>query len=74
MSIAGAANMALPTRDVRDSILAEIQAGATRPTELLNRLGDRFPDFEIKEGLLRLLQEGLIELTSDRHLKLVEAA
>jgi hypothetical protein len=66
--------MTLPSEALRRAILESIRGGATRPTELLGVLGDRFSDFEIKEGLLRLLQEGVVELSSDRHVRIAEAA
>ena len=52
----------------KDAILEELEAGPSRPTMLLSRLGDRFTDFEIKEAVLRLLREGTLVLTSDRQL------
>jgi hypothetical protein len=55
--------------DAKDAILSELQAGPTRPTELLAKLENRFTDFEVKEALLRLLHEGKLVLTSDRQLK-----
>lgn len=58
----------------KDAILRELQAAPTRPTELLARLENRFTDFEVKEALLRLLHEGVLELTSDRQLKISEVA
>jgi hypothetical protein len=59
----------------KDAILEAVDAaGSIRPTELLSRLGGRFSDFEIKEAVLRLLNEGTVVLTSDRQLKLAQAA
>ncbi len=58
----------------KDAILKELAAGPSRPTELLAKLGDKFTDFALKEALLRLLHEGTLVLTSDRQLKLAEAA
>jgi hypothetical protein len=56
------------------AILDELAAQPCRPTELLAKLGDRFTDFELKEAMLRLLQQGALVMTSDRLLKLEEAA
>ncbi len=59
----------------RAAILQVLSAeGPSRPTELLGMLGDRYSDFELKETLLRLLQDGDVVLTSDRRLLLAEAA
>jgi len=58
----------------KDAILDQLAARPCRPTELLVSLGDRFTDFELKEAVLRLLQEGAVVMTSDRRLKLEEAA
>jgi len=58
------------TDEAKDAILRELQVHPSRPTELLETLGDRFTDFEIKEALLRLLHEGVLVLTSDRQLHL----
>jgi hypothetical protein len=58
----------------REAILQKLAEKPSRPTELLNALGDRFTDFEIKETLLYLLNDGILVLTSDRNLKLAENA
>jgi hypothetical protein len=55
--------------EAKDAILKDLEAsGPQRPSALLERLGDRFSDFEIKEAVLRLLREGTLVLTSDRQL------
>lgn len=59
---------------VKHSVLDELQRRALRPTELLNVLGDRYPDVAVKEAVLRLLQERSIQMTPDRQLQLAEAA
>ena len=56
----------------RQAILRELADKTSRPTELLDKLGNRFTDFEIKETLLYLLNDGTLVLTSDRKLKLAE--
>jgi hypothetical protein len=58
----------------KDAILQQLGAGPIRPTELLDKLGDRFSDFDLKEALLWLLHEGTLELTSDRQLRVAKAA
>jgi hypothetical protein len=55
---------------VRNAIINELSNGSSRPTELLEKLGDRFSDFEVKEALLNLLHEGTLVMTSDRQLKI----
>ena len=59
---------------VKHNILEELQQKALRPTELLNILGDKYSDVVVKEAVLRLLQERVIEMTPDRQLHLAEAA
>jgi hypothetical protein len=59
---------------VKHSVLEELQRQALRPTELLDLLGDRYSDAAVKEAVLRLLQERLIQMTPDRQLQLAEAA
>jgi hypothetical protein len=58
----------------RDAILRQLAFGPRRPTELLGTLGEEFTDFELNEAMLRLLHEGAVVMTSDRKLKLAEAA
>lgn len=59
---------------IRRAILGALAKAPTRPTDLLTQLQQEFNDFEIKEVLLRLLQEGELELTSERRLRLTSAA
>jgi hypothetical protein len=59
---------------VKHNVLAELQRKPLRPTELLNLLGDKYSDAAVKEAVLRLLQERLIQMTPDRQLQLAEAA
>lgn len=54
----------------KSAILRLLAERSARPTELLGRLGDEFTDFELKEALLGLLQEGSVAMGSDRTLKL----
>jgi hypothetical protein len=59
---------------VKDSVLEELQRNPRRPTELLDVLGDRYSDGAVKEAVLRLLQERLIQMTPDRQLQVADAA
>jgi len=59
---------------VKHNVLEELQRKALRPTELLNILGDKYSDVAVKEAVLRLLQERLIQMTPDRRLQMAEAA
>ncbi len=60
---------------VKHLVLAELEEHkALRPTELLNKLADKYPDAVIKEGVLRLLQEQSIKMTPDQQLELTEEA
>jgi hypothetical protein len=59
---------------VRDLIIHELTQSRMRPTELLALLGEHYPDSAIKEVVLRLLQEGRVEMAADRQLTLHEAA
>jgi len=59
---------------VKRVILAELERRALRPTELLNILGEHYPDVVVKEAVLRLLQDQMIKMTSDRQLQIAVAA
>ena len=60
---------------VKHVVLAELEEHkALRPTELLDKLGGKFPDVVIKESVLRLLQEREIKMTPDQQLELAEDA
>lgn len=65
--------MEIPTPELMRTIIDELGVPA-RPIELLERLGGRYSDFEIKEAVLRLLRDGVLELTSDRRLTVVKEA
>lgn len=54
---------------VKIDVIHELDQHNRRPVELLRTLGDNYPDDRIKEAVLRLLQEGRIELTPDRILR-----
>jgi hypothetical protein len=60
--------------EIKAAVIGSLQKQATRPTELLASLAHEYPDSSIKEAVLRLLQEGAIELTTDRRLREKEHA
>ena len=61
--------MALPT-NVREAVLNKLEESQARPIELLDRLAGReFTDSELQRAIADLLQEGRIELTSTRILR-----
>ena len=68
------ATAAVDLDTVKDSVFEELQLQPLRPTELLNLLGDRYSDGAVKEAVLRLLQERLIQMTPERQLQVAEAA
>ena len=55
--------------DLKASVIHELNEHSRRPIELLTSLAREYPDSSIKEAVLRLLQEGRIEFTSDRLLR-----
>ncbi|HWR15482.1 MAG TPA: hypothetical protein VN577_11685 [Terriglobales bacterium] len=59
---------------LKDEIIRELQTRALRPTDVLTSLHSRYPDPEIKEVILQLLQEGKLELSSDRRLHVAQVA
>jgi hypothetical protein len=59
---------------LKADVIRELDEQSRRPVELLTSLGNSYPDDRIKEAVLRLLQEGRIELTSDRHLQVIHDA
>jgi hypothetical protein len=59
---------------VKHAVLEELERQPLRPMQLLDALGNRYPDRVIKEGVLRLLQEGSIKMTPDQQLELAERA
>jgi hypothetical protein len=59
---------------VKRLVLTQLEQTALRPTDLLTILGDKYPDTAVKEAVLRLLQERLIEMTADQKLQMAEAA
>lgn len=60
---------------VKHVVLAELEEHeALRPTRLLTRLGDKFPDVVIKDSVQRLLQEQSIKMPPDQQLELPEDA
>ena len=55
--------------EIKAAVMGSLQKQTSRPTELLASLAEEYPDSSIKEAVLRLLQEGVIELTADRRLR-----
>jgi len=60
--------------EVKESVLVELGHNPRRPTELLTILGSRYSDPIIKEVVLRLLQEGRIQMAENRTLRIVGEA
>ena len=56
---------------LKADVIRRLDERSRRPIELLASLGDDYPDDRIKEMVLRLLQEGDIELTPDRLLRVI---
>lgn len=59
---------------LKHEIVRRIDTESWRPTDVLKALQESYPDSEVKEAILQLLQEGKIELSSDRRLHVVKAA
>ncbi len=59
---------------LKADVIRRLCERSRRPIELLASLGDNYPDDRIKEAVLRLLQEGDIEVTSDRLLRVTHHA
>ncbi len=59
---------------LKADVIRRLDERGRRPIELLASLGDDYPDDRIKEAVLRLLQEGDIELTPDRVLQVTRHA
>jgi hypothetical protein len=57
--------------DLKADVIRRLDEQSRRPIELLTVLSNSYPDDHIKEAVLRLLQEGRIELTADRHLRII---
>lgn len=64
----------MPDNEILGTIVREVENGVLEPSDILEKLGGQFSDFQIKEGILRLLREGDLELTSDRKLHQKRAA
>jgi hypothetical protein len=59
---------------LKAEVIRKLGEQSCRPIELLTSLAGSYPDDRIKEAVLRLLQEGRIELTPDRHLQVSQDA
>jgi hypothetical protein len=55
--------------EIKTAVIRSLHDQTRRPIELLDSLSPDYPDNHIKEAVLRLLQEGAIELTADRMLR-----
>jgi hypothetical protein len=66
------ASTVIDWESVKLGVLKELEHRALRPTDLLNILGDRYPDTVIKESVLRLLQDQSIKMTPDQQLQVAE--
>ncbi len=63
--------MATPAIDVREAVLREVRANEWQPMDLLLQLSrSGYTDSEIKRAVSELIQEGVIELTSHRLIKI----
>jgi len=63
--------MAAPAIDVREAILREVRENEWQPMDLLLRMSrSGYTDTEIKLAVSELIQEGAIELTSQRFIKI----
>jgi hypothetical protein len=55
--------------EIKIAVVDSLRTQTRRPLELLTSLAKDYPESTIKEAVLRLLQEGAVELTADRHLQ-----
>ena len=60
--------------ELKETVIQELVRHEMRPTELLDLLGNQFPDAAIKDVVLRLLREGRLEMTANRHLHVLPEA
>jgi hypothetical protein len=58
---------------LRALIITALQKGQLQPTELLDQLAAEYPEPALKSILLRLLNDGIIELTPNRRLQVAQA-
>jgi hypothetical protein len=64
-----------PSMTLRDSIVSRVRdRQQSRPTDLIRDLSTEYPAAEIKQMLLRLLQDGDVELTAEMQLMLTDQA
>lgn len=65
------ATMAGPAVEVRDAILHEVRENERQPMELLLQLSrSGYTETEIRRAVSELIQEGAIELTSHRLIRI----
>ena len=55
--------------EIKMVVVTSLHDQTLRPIELLDSLSPAYSDSDIKEAVLRLLQEGTIEFTADRMLR-----
>lgn len=63
------ATAVIDLENVKAAVIGSLHTRTRRPTELLDALSVEYPESSIKEAVLRLLREGSIEMTPDRHLQ-----
>jgi hypothetical protein len=65
------ATMAAPAIDIREAIIREVRENERQPMDLLLQLSrSGYTDSEIKRAISELIQEGAIELTSHRLIRI----
>lgn len=65
------ATMAAPAVEVRDAILHEVRENERQPMDLLLQLSrSGYTETEIRRAVSELIQEGAIELTSHRLIRI----
>jgi hypothetical protein len=63
--------MATPVANVREAILRQVRESECQPMDLLSQLSrSGYTDSEIKRAVSELIQEGAIELTSNRLIRI----
>jgi hypothetical protein len=63
--------MAAPATNVREAILRQVRENECQPMDLLLQLSrSGYTDSEIKRAVSELIQEGAIELTSNRLIRI----
>jgi hypothetical protein len=63
------ASIAIDLESLKADVVRQLDEQERKPLELLKLMENTYPDSDIKEAVLRLLQEGSIEFTPNRLLK-----